>query len=146
MVQKEPLETHNAFALRVQRLYKLGTGQDDGLSARDKKMVVETFLKGLPQEQTALRLVASDAKMSDTDSLANALPDQRERNQRWPLFQHLMTQSCLTNKKLLQTVDFTVLGIISIAEVPAGEHVTNDLMRTETGHQSRNELTRKNRQ
>ena len=49
----------------------MGTGQDGVLSARDKKMIVEAFLKGLPQaEQTALRLVASDTEMSDIDALA----------------------------------------------------------------------------
>jgi len=64
-------ETHNAFAIRIQRLYKFGTGQDTAFTERDQKMMVEAFLKGLPQnESTALRLVASDSEMKNIDQLA----------------------------------------------------------------------------
>ena len=70
-IQKEPLENHNTFALRVQRLYVLGTGEGAAISDRDKKLIVEAFLKGLPNsEQSALRLVASDAEMLDVNALA----------------------------------------------------------------------------
>ena len=70
-VQKGALENHNAFALRVQRLYVLGTGDGTAITARDKKLIVEAFLKGLPQsEQSALRLVATDSEMLDVDALA----------------------------------------------------------------------------
>jgi len=74
-VQKEPSENHNTYALRVQRLYVMGTGENstggNSVSARDKKLIVEAFLKGLPRsEQSALRLVATDDEMQDVNALA----------------------------------------------------------------------------
>ena len=70
-LKKEPLESHNAYALRVQRLYQLGTGSETTMTARDKKVIVEAFLNGLPlNEQSALRLVATDSEMSDIQTLA----------------------------------------------------------------------------
>ena len=64
-------ETHNQFAIRIQRLYKFGTGQDSAFTERDQKLMVEAYLKGLPQnESTALRLVASDAEMKNIDQIA----------------------------------------------------------------------------
>ena len=63
-------ETHNQFAIRIQRLYKFGTG-DSAFTERDQKLMVEAFVKGLPlNESTALRLVASDQEMKDVDMLA----------------------------------------------------------------------------
>ena len=70
-VRKGPLETHNAYALRVQRLYALGTGASSTMTERDHKLIVEAFLNGLPtSESTALRLVASDDEMQSVDKLA----------------------------------------------------------------------------
>ena len=70
-LKKEPLENHNTFALRVQRMYELGTGSDGTMTSRDKKLICECFLSGLSlNEQTALRLVATDSEMSDIQALA----------------------------------------------------------------------------
>lgn len=69
--QKGPLESHSAFALRIQRLFNLGTGQDSETSTASKRLIVETFLNGLPlNEASALRLVASDTELTDVDELA----------------------------------------------------------------------------
>jgi len=70
-IKKGPLETHNSFALRVQRVYALGTGGITTLTDRDNKLIVEAYLNGLPtSESTALRLVASDEEMKSVDKLA----------------------------------------------------------------------------
>ena len=70
-IKKGPLETHNSFALRVQRVYALGTGGITTLTDRDNKLIVEAYLNGLPtSESTALRLVASDEEMNSVDKLA----------------------------------------------------------------------------
>ena len=70
--KKEPTETHNHFARRIQRLYRLGTGSKEELSEIDKKFIVDFFLKGLSaNEESTLRLVATDTEMKDVSSLAD---------------------------------------------------------------------------
>ena len=70
---KTDTETHMQFAMRCERLYNWGTGKatSDSETKRDKKMIVEAFIKGLPlQEQSAIRLVASDTELLDVHQLA----------------------------------------------------------------------------
>ena len=72
MAKKDPSETHNHFARRIQRLYRLGTGAKVDLAGSDKKLIVDFFLRGLDQnEENMLRLIATDSEMSDIDALAN---------------------------------------------------------------------------
>jgi hypothetical protein len=65
------LESHIAFAMRIQRLFNLGTGQENDTSAASKRLIVETFFNGLPlNEASALRLVATEEELTDVDKLA----------------------------------------------------------------------------
>ena len=71
--KKKATETHNAFALRIMRLFKLGTASVQQPKAGDPLMmtIVENFLKGLPKsESSALRLVASEEERKDVLKLA----------------------------------------------------------------------------
>ena len=69
--KKETCETHNEFAQRIKDLYELGTGSRE-LVESEKKMIVNFFLNGLAaNEESALRLVASDEEMTDVFALAN---------------------------------------------------------------------------
>ena len=68
-ITKRPTESYSAYALRLRRLYKRGTGQKESTTA-EKSLMVETFLKGLNiSESTALRLVASEKEMKNLDQL-----------------------------------------------------------------------------
>ena len=70
-VTKDASETHQEYALRVKRLYMLGTGSSNNFNATEKKIIVEHFLRGLPShEQSSVRLVATDDEMADVDKLA----------------------------------------------------------------------------
>ena len=70
-VTKDASETHQEYALRVKRLYMLGTGSSNDFNATEKKIIVEHFLRGLPpHEQSSVRLVATDTEMADIDQLA----------------------------------------------------------------------------
>ena len=77
--RKDPNETHIAFAQRIRRLYQQGTGSTGALTENDKKLMVNFFLRGLPaNEESSLRLVASDTEMTDVQLLANRA--SRSRN------------------------------------------------------------------
>ena len=68
--KKEASETHNEFAQRIKDLYELGTGSRE-LNEGEKSMIVDFFLKGLSaNEESALRLVATDEEMTDIVALA----------------------------------------------------------------------------
>ena len=69
--KKETSETHNEFAQRIKELYELGTGSRK-LVESEKTMIVDFFLRGLSaNEESALRLVASDEEMTDVVALAH---------------------------------------------------------------------------
>jgi len=70
-VIKRPNEGYNEFAIRVKRLYKLGTDTTAALTGSEKMMIVETFLNGLPEnESSALRLVATEEEATSVDEMA----------------------------------------------------------------------------
>ena len=70
-VSKRSNEGHNEFAIRVKRLYKLGTDTTAALTTSEKRMMVETFLNGLSiNESSALRLVATEEEANCVDAMA----------------------------------------------------------------------------
>ena len=80
-VTKRPNEGYNEFALRIKRLYKQGTDSATVPTAGEERMMVETFLNGLPEnEGSALRLVSTEEEQDCIDKMAKRAGRVTTRN------------------------------------------------------------------
>ena len=69
--RKTTNESYMTFALRLQRLYLSGTGQDTLKTNHEQRILCEKFLNGLKiAESTALRLAATETELQDLTKLA----------------------------------------------------------------------------